>query len=120
MSQIKKTLNFLSSELEAILQRKETRVLKDQSGQAYCMAEDCDHLAVVDGYCRLHFFAFYERITKKKEILEKDLLTKQFLELIDNHSESVLNFLLKDISSDRHFKIALKKMFLDEEITGLE
>jgi len=116
---IKKTLAFLEEELEQVLEKKENRVLKDRTGRAYCMAENCDYLALVDDYCRLHYFGFYERITKRKEILEKDLLTKQFLELVKDYSESVLNFLLKDLSSDRRFNIALKKMFLDEEINDL-
>lgn len=116
---IKKTLAFLEEELDQVLEKKENRVLKDRTGRAYCMAENCDYLALVDDYCRLHYFGFYERITKKKEILEKDLLTKQFLDLVKNYSESVLNFLLKDLSSDRRFNIALKKMFLDEEINDL-
>lgn len=116
---IKKTLSFLESELEA-LEKKEAQSLKNRLGQDYCMVENCDYPAVIEGYCRLHYFAFYERITKKKEILEKDLFTKQFLELVNQHSESVLNFLLKDLSSDRHFKIALKKMYLDEEANDME
>ena len=110
----------MESELIILQEKKEPPVLKNRLGQRYCMAENCDYTAVVESYCRLHYFAFYERMTKKKEILEKDLFTKQYLELINQHSELVLNFLLKDLSSARSFNIVLKKMYLDEEISEIE
>ena len=117
---LKKTLSFLEAELENIVDKKEPPVLKSGTGQVYCMAENCNYIAVIDGYCRLHYFASYERITKKRDILEKDLFTKEFLKLIQEHSDLILNFLLKDLSSDRQFEITLKKMFLDEDINDLE
>ena len=116
---IKKTLAFLEEELKKLFEKTESQIVRNRQGQIYCMAENCNNPAVIDGYCRLHYFAFYERIMKKKEILEKDLFTKHFLELSKEYSVSILNFLLKDLSSDRSFEISLKKMYLDEDLEDI-
>ena len=97
-------------------EKEEKLVLKDMEGRTYCTVENCDYPALVENYCRIHFFGLFKFIKKNKLILEKDILTKSYISLANKYSESVFEYLFKDLSSDKNFKMALKKVA--EEGTG--
>ena len=120
MKSLKALLSHREKELEKILakEKEEKLILKDMEGRKYCIVENCDYPAIVDDHCRLHFFALFKKIKKKKVILERDLITKSLKELLTAHSESVFEHLFKDLSSDKHFKLAIKKIS-DEETQDL-
>ena len=109
---LKARLNQREKELQKILEKEkeETMILKDMQGRTYCQIENCDYSAVIDGYCRIHFFGLYKTIKKKKEILEQDILTKRFSYLAQKYSEEIFEPLFKDLSSDKSFKTVLKKI----------
>ena len=109
---LKANLIHREKELQKILEKEkeEKMILKDMQGRTYCQIENCDCSAVVEGYCRIHFFGLYNTIKKKKEILEQDILTKKFSHLVHKHSEEIFEPLFKDLSSDKSFKTALKKI----------
>ena len=115
------SLKYREKELQKLLEkeREETLIVKDMEGRKYCLVENCDYPAIVEDYCRIHFFGLFKIINKKKEILEQDLLTKGYLSLIKQHSETIFEYLFKDLSSDKNFKLAIKKL-VDEEIDDLE
>ncbi len=115
------SLSACEKELQKLLDQKkqETLILKDMKGRVYCMIESCDYPAVIEGYCRIHFFGLFKRIKKRKQILEEDFLTKQYDFLVKKRSPAVFDHLLKDLHSDRHFQQAIKKI-TDEETEGAE
>ena len=89
-------------------------ILKDLQGRTYCQIENCDYSAVAEGYCRIHFFGLYKTIKKKSEILEQDILKKRFSNLVNKHSEDIFEPLFKDLSSDKSFNLALKKISTED------
>ncbi|MCY4320857.1 MAG: hypothetical protein OXC37_00410 [Bdellovibrionaceae bacterium] len=115
----KKIKNHLKQK-EKILQRilekekEEKMILKDMQGRNYCQIENCDYSETAEGYCRIHFFGLYNVIKKKKEILDQDILTKKFSNLVEKHSEEIFESLFKDLSSDKGFKTALKKIHSED------
>ena len=88
-------------------------------GRTYCVVENCDYPALVEQHCRIHYFGLFKNIQKKKLILEQDLLTKDYKDLMDKYSPVVLDYLLKDLASDKNFNSAMKH-FNDEEIDNPE
>ncbi len=114
------SLAYCEKELEKLLEKEkeEKLVLKDMKGRTYCVVENCDYPAVVEGYCRIHFFSLFKVIKKRKQIVDQDILTKSYISLSHKHSEAVFEYLLKDLSSDKDFKLALRK-FTDEEVSDL-
>ena len=84
-------------------------ILKDMEGRKYCLFENCDYPAIIDDYCRVHFFGLFKKISRRKAILEQKILEKNYQELARQHSTSFLEFLFKDLSSGKNFKLAIKK-----------
>ena len=115
------SLNYREKELLKLLNREkeEASILKDMQGRKYCLVENCDYPAIAEEYCRIHYFGLFKQIYKKKKILEQEILEKSYSSLVKNHSEVVFDYLFKDLSSDKDFKIALKKV-LDEDMDDLE
>ena len=121
-NQIKKTkklkalLSYREKELEKLLikEKEEKLILKDMEGRKYCIVENCDYPAIVDDHCRLHFFGLFKKIKKKKIILKQELIMKSLQALIIKYSESVFDYLFKDLSSEKHFKSAMKKISGEE------
>ena len=114
-------LVYREKELKKLLdkEKEEKMILKDMKGRTYCAVDNCDYPAIMEDHCRIHFFGLFKMIKKKKQILEQDLLTKNYQSLINKHSPVVFDHLFKDLSSDKSFKLAMKK-FTDEEIDDLE
>lgn len=110
------SLNYRERELKNLLEKEkeEKLILRDMEGRTYCAVENCDYPALVEDYCRIHFFGLFKVIKKKKQILEQDLLSKSYLLLFDKYSESVFEYLFKDLSTDKDFRLAVKR-FTDEE-----
>ena len=123
----KKAKTFVSSlshrekELKKLLdkEKEEKLILKDMEGRTYCIIDDCDYPALVEDHCRIHFFGLFKMIKRKKQILEQDILTKNYRLLANKHSEVVFDYLFKDLSSDKSLNLAMKK-FDDEETDDLE
>lgn len=115
------SLGYREKELKNLLEKEkeEKLILKDMEGRTYCAVENCDYPAIVESYCRIHFFGLFKMIKKRKQILEQDLLTKSYISLVNKYSESVFEYLFKDLSSDKDFKLAVKK-FEDEETEDFE
>ena len=111
----KSKLHFYQEELKKVLklEKEEKIAIKNIKGQDFCLMENCDYPAVVEGYCRIHFFALYPIIIKKKEIIEKKLLNKSFSALSKKYSSAILDQILKDLSSEKNFNSALKKINLE-------
>ena len=114
-------LNHREKELQKLLEQEneERLILKDMEGRTYCAVENCDYPALVENYCRIHFFGLFKFIKKRKQILEQDVLTKSYISLVNKYSESVFEHLFKDLSSDKNFKLAVKKI-VGEETDDLE
>ena len=114
-------LNYREKELQKLLdqEKEEKLILKDMEGRTYCLVENCDYPALVEDYCRIHFFGLFKMIKRKKQIIEQDILTKSYRSLVSKYSPAVFEHLFKDISSDKDFKLAIKK-FTDEEADDLE
>lgn len=110
------SLNYREKELQKLLdkEKEEKLILKDMKGRTYCAVENCDYPAIVEGHCRIHFFGLFKMIKKKNQILEQDLLTKNYQLLINKHSSTVFSYLFKDLSSDKSFRMAIKKITGDE------
>ena len=110
------SLNYREKELQKLLdkEKKDTLILKDMKGRTYCVIENCDYPAIIEDHCRLHFFGLFKKIKKKKQILEQDLLTKHYDFLIKKYSLDLFDYLFKDLSSDKNFKQAIKKITHEE------
>ena len=117
-----KKLDRFKDELKKLLEkeRQDKLILKDMQGRNYCKAEKCDYPAVVEDYCRIHFFALFKIINKKNQILQQDILKKSYTLLINKYSEDLFNYLLKDLSSDKNFKTAIKNFVFSESKTKEE
>ena len=115
-NKLNSNLKQKENELKKIIEKEkeEKMILKDLQGRTYCQIENCDYSAVAEGYCRIHFFGLYKIIKKKNEILEQDILKKRFSNLVNNHSKDIFEPLLKDLSSDKNFKMAIKKISTEE------
>lgn len=111
------SLRHCEQELAKLLEKEkeEKMILKDMKGRTYCVVENCDYPAIVENHCRVHFFGLFEIIKKKKEILAEDLLTKNYETLKERYSPVVLDYLFKDLSSEKNFKMAMKKFEEEEE-----
>ena len=115
------SLSYRERELKQLLDQKqeEKMILKDMEGRKYCLFENCDYPAIIDDYCRIHFFGLFKKISRRKAILEQKILEKNYQELARQHSTSFLEFLFKDLSSNKNFKLAVKKI-VDENEESLE
>ena len=91
-------------------EKEEKMILKDMEGRKYCAIENCDRPALAEDHCRLHFFAFFKLIKKKKYILKTNFLEESFRSLIEAHSSVVFDYLFKDLRSDHDFSLALEKL----------
>ena len=103
-------------ELKKILDKEKTEqmILKDVEGRTYCSVENCDYPALVKEYCRIHFFGLFKVIKQKERIVAQNILTKSYLSLVDKYSETVFDYLFKDLASDKDFQQALKKITGEE------
>ncbi len=99
-------------ELETILdkEKENKQVLRDIQGRSYCLVESCDFPSVVEGYCRLHYFAGWKVILQRKKLLEENFLEKIFLQFLTKHSGAILEYLFKDLNSDKNFSSVMKKI----------
>ncbi|MGI9548872.1 MAG: hypothetical protein ACR2M7_02690 [Bdellovibrionales bacterium] len=99
-------------ELEDLLNKEneDKMILRDMQGRSYCSVESCDSPSVVDSYCRLHYFAGWKIITQRKKLLEDDFLEKFLSKLVDKYSLSILDYMFKDLSSDKNFFSVVKKL----------
>ena len=110
-------LDIAKKELSMILEREkeEKLILKDMEGRSYCCVEDCGFSAEVEGYCRLHYLGHWEYIIKRNKILKKEILEKLINQLISDHSQSILNYLLQDLKQDKTFTSTVKTLLEDDE-----
>ena len=110
-------LDMAKKELAAILNREkeEKLVLKDMEGRSYCCVEDCGFSAEVEGYCRLHYLGHWEYIIKRNKILKKGVLEKLINQLVSDHSQSTLNFLLQDLKQEKTFVSTVKTLLEEDE-----
>ena len=107
-------LRFYQQELQNILKlEEEGKAIKFLNGQDFCCVENCDYPALLEGYCRIHFFAFYPIITKKKEFIDKKLLQKSFSALLKKYSIELMDKMLKDLSSEKNFHSSLQRINLE-------
>ena len=103
-------LQFLEKQLKKLLsqEREEKLILKDIDGRKYCVVENCDYPAIVEDHCRQHFFSSFQTIKSKRQILDQNRLEESFKLLFEIHSFKILKQILKDLSSDKNFKLAIR------------
>ena len=108
-------LQFVEGQLKKLLdqEKEEKLILKDIEGRKYCIVENCDYPAIIEDHCRQHFFSSFQIIKGKRQILDQNQLEKSFKRLFDKQSFKILKLLLRDLSSERNFKLAL--LYLSEE-----
>ena len=111
-----KYFSLREAELKKIMDKEKTDqlILKDMEGRTYCAVENCDYPALVKEYCRIHFFGLFKFIKQKERILDQDILEKSYMSLINKYSETVFDYLFKDLASDKDFQQALKKITGEE------
>lgn len=110
-------LDMAKKELAAILEREkeEKLILKDMEGRNYCCVEDCGFSAEVEGYCRLHYLGHWDYIIKRNKILKNEILEKIINQLISDHSQNILNYLLQDLKQDKTFTSTIKTLLEEDE-----
>ena len=110
-------LDMAKKELAAILEKEkeEILILKDMEGRSYCCMEDCGFSAEVEGYCRLHYLGHWEHIIKRNKILKKRILENLINQLVSDHSQNILNFLLQDLKQEKTFASTVKALLEEDE-----
>ena len=114
---LKNRMNFYEKELEKILnqEKEERRIVKDMEGRRYCVVGNCDFPAIVEDYCRLHYFAHWDYIMERKKLLEERFFEKAISALAEKYSDGALEFLLKDLVSEKNFAAVVKKLLEEED-----
>ncbi len=105
-------LALREKELQDILEKENESkmILKDMMGRDYCLVESCDSPSIVEGYCRLHYFAGWKVILQRKKMLEEGFLEKIFFRLLEKYSGAILEYMFKDLSSEKSFLSVSKKL----------
>ena len=105
-------LALREKELEDILAKEEEskRILRDMQGRNYCLVESCDFPSIVEGYCRLHYIAGWKVILQRKKILEKNYLENFMFRLVEKYTSSILEYMIKDLNSEKSFNSVVKKL----------
>ena len=105
-------LNELEQELERILEKNRQVSIKGSEGFEYCFEENCDQPSTTGGYCRYHYMVSWHYIKKKNKILSENKLKSWTVELIQNYSPRILDYMVRDLSNEKDFATALSEMKL--------
>lgn len=105
-------LSGLEQELERILEKNRQVSIKGSEGFEYCFEENCDQPSTTGGYCRYHYMVSWHSIKKKNKILSENKLKSWTLELIQNYSPRILDYMVRDLSNEKDFATALSEMKL--------
>ena len=93
-------------------------VLTDAEGRRYCRANDCDHIGIVDGYCRFHYLLYWKKIQNRKRILADGKLERYIEELTARYSDKFVELLRKDLRTEKDFMAAIQELELDESASS--
>lgn len=97
------------------LQKEESEVvLTNADGKQYCKVHDCDQGQTTEGYCRLHYIAFWKRNRSKVKILEGGKLDKYIEDLTNKYPDKYLEMLRKDLSSEKDFNLIVAEMDVED------
>ena len=105
-------LSELEQELERILEKNRQVSIKDSEGFEYCFEENCDQPSTTGGYCRYHYMVSWGYIKKRNKILSENKLKSWTTELIQNYSPRILDYMVRDLSNEKDFSMALSEMKL--------
>jgi len=105
-------LNELEQELERILEKNRQVSIKGSEGFEYCFEENCDQPSTTGGYCRYHYMVSWGYLKKRNKILSENKLKSWTVELMQNHSPRILDYMVRDLSNEKDFAIALSEMKL--------
>ena len=75
------------------------------------MVGNCDFPAIVENYCRIHYFSNWDYIMERKKLLETGFLEQSIASLA---KQPYMGFLLQDLASEKSFSAALKKIQEEE------
>ncbi|MDE0151020.1 MAG: hypothetical protein OXK80_00790 [Bdellovibrionales bacterium] len=111
-------LSALEQELERILEKNRQVSIKGSEGFEYCFEENCDQPSTTGGYCRYHYMVSWGYIKKRNQILSENKLKLWTADLIQNHSPRILDYMVRDLSNEKDFAIALSEMKLKKKPSG--
>lgn len=106
----KSQLNFLEEELQSILKKSKQVIIKNPDGTAYCFEENCDQPASTAGYCRYHYISYWKQLKMRAQILSENKIQQRIQKIIKSHSSKVLDYMLRDLSNEKDFSLALSEM----------
>jgi len=108
-------LSELEQELERILEKNRQVSIKGSEGFEYCFEENCDQPSTTGGYCRYHYMVSWNYIKKRNKILSENKLKSWTTELIQQYSPRILDYMVRDLSNEKDFSVALKEMKLSQK-----
>ena len=108
-------LNELELELERILEKNRQVSIKGSEGFEYCCEENCDQPSTTGGYCRYHYMVSWNYIKKRNKILSEEKLKSWTTELLQNYPPRILDYMVRDLSNEKDFAIALHEMKLPKK-----
>ena len=76
----------------------------------YCLEENCDQNATTGGYCRYHYISLWDQIKTKDKILSENIIKKCIDQIIQQYSPQVLDYMVRDLSNEKDFSLALSEM----------
>ena len=79
-------------------------------GYEYCLEDNCDQPVTTDQYCRYHYIMHWHKIRMRKKILSENQLQKQIQQLVESHSPKLLDYMVRDLSNESDFSVALEEM----------
>lgn len=111
-------LNALEQELDRILEKNRQVSIKDSEGFEYCFEENCDQPSTTGGYCRYHYMVSWDYIKKRNKILSENMLKTWTADLLQNYSPRLLDYMVRDLSNEKDFSVALSEMKLQKKPSG--
>lgn len=75
-----------------------------------CLEKGCDNLRTTQQYCRLHYFANWYDIKKKREILKEGKLQEYIEELISKYPPTLIESIVQDLADEKDFYRALHEL----------
>ncbi len=85
----------------------------DQFDGDECFGEGCDNLAILNGFCRLHYIKNWKKLIKKKEVLTEGKLQEQIQAIMEKYPLKDLESIFNDLTNDKRFNKVLKDLNIE-------
>lgn len=92
----------------------------NSQGEAICREVACESLAIVGGYCRLHYIKNWKKIKRKEAILKERKLNRYIEELVAKYPDKYIEAIRSDLANDKDFHKVIRDLELDEGVEDLE